>query len=152
MAWVSDTDVEGLIAQEPVVTGESIKGAITSASADSTALPIEDESYLCLLCLRDSTERIVMLYFNYIKLRQEISRDTPAVLLGLLMVLQEKHNGLQDKLLQYYPENMAAGKWHDRNEQNEFLGYLSEDSRESLQQICLTEMKMMMLISQMMEQ
>ena len=85
-------------------------------------LPIEDESYLCLLCLRDSTERIVMLYFNYIKLRQEISRDTPAVLIGMLMVLQEKHHGLQEKLLQYYPDNMATGKWHDRMSRMNSLG------------------------------
>lgn len=152
MARVSDTDVKGLSAKGQSALEGTIEGTVTPVSADSTTLPIEEESYLCLLCLRDSTERIVMLYFNYIKLRQEISRDTPAVLIGMLMVLQEKSNGLQDKLLQFYPENMADGKWHDRDEQNEFLGYLSEDSRESLQQICLTEMKMMMLISQMMEQ
>ncbi|WP_419533768.1 hypothetical protein [Endozoicomonas sp.] len=149
MAWVSDADVKGLSANEQIVHDDSVNESVSSGSA---ILPIEEESYLCLLCLRDSTERIVMLYFNYIKLRQEISRDTPAVLIGMLMVLQEKHNGLQEKLLQYYPDNMATGKWHDRDEQNEFLGYLSEDSRESLQQICLTEMKMIMLISQMMEQ
>ncbi|MFK0571756.1 hypothetical protein [Endozoicomonas sp.] len=139
MSRVSDTDVKG----------QSVK---ESGSSALNLLPIADESYLCLLCLRDSTERIVMLYFNYIKLRQAISGDTPAALIGMLMVLQEKHNGLKEKLLQYYPENMASGKWHDRDEQNEFLGYLSEENREFLQQICITEMKMMLLISQMMEQ
>ncbi|MGI2028760.1 hypothetical protein [Endozoicomonas acroporae] len=147
MAWVIDGDVKGL--SGPSAREDIMEGVATVVSADS--LPIEDESYLCLLCLRDSTERIIMLYFNYIKLRQEISRDTPAVLIGMLMVMQEKHKGLQEKLLHYYPDNMAAGKWHDRDEQNECLGYLSEDNRQSLQQICLTEMKMMMLISQMME-
>lgn len=133
---------------DPDIKRQSVKGKISSAS---NVLPIEDESYLCLLCLRDSTERIVMLYFNYIKLRQTISGDTPAVLIGMLMVLQEKYSGLQEKLLQYYPDNMASGKWHDRDEQNKFLGYLSEESRESLQQICMAEMKMILLISQMME-
>ena len=142
MVWVSDDDVK----YGPSASADTI----VATPVPANSLPVEDESYLCLLCLRDSTERIVMLYFNYIKLRQEISRDTPAVLIGMLMALQEKHNGLQEKLLLYYPDNMAAGKWHDRDEQNDCLGYLSEDNRESLQQICLTEMKMMMLVSEMM--
>ena len=121
---------------------------------DCTAkvLPVEDEAYLCLLCLRDSTGRIVMLYSNYIRLRQRVSGKAPFVLLGMLMVLQKKWSQLQKKLLSSYPHNMAVGKWHDLQEQTEPLSHLSEESRDSLQQICLTEMKMMTLVSQMMQQ
>ncbi|WP_157673429.1 hypothetical protein [Endozoicomonas ascidiicola] len=116
---------------------------------DTPLMPIEDESYLCLLCLRNSTERIAMLYFTYIRLRQQVSGDTPTVLIGMLLVLQEKRNSLQEKLESHYPEKMAAGLWHDSSEQMSKLDFLSDESRESLQQICISEIKMVVLISEM---
>ncbi|MGB1270943.1 MAG: hypothetical protein ACPG5T_02590, partial [Endozoicomonas sp.] len=52
-------DESSMEAEEPVsVTRE----------ADRT-LSCRQESYLCLLCIRDSTERVANLYFSYIQLR-----------------------------------------------------------------------------------
>lgn len=115
-------------------------------------LSIEDETYLCLLCLRDSTARIVVLYANYIKLRQGVSGKTPLLLIGMLMTLQKKWSQLQNRLQSRYPQKMATGKWHEQQEQIEILSHLTEDSRNSLQQICQTEMKVMTLVSEMIKQ
>ena len=111
----------------------------------------QDETYLCLLSLRDSTGRIAHLYYSYIQLRQAISGEAPPVLITMLLVLQQKKEGLHQQLLEAFPEYMASGKWHDQNEQINHLNYLSAESREDLQQICSTEMRLLLLISSMMK-
>lgn len=111
----------------------------------------QEEAYLSLLCLRDSTARIARLYWTYINLRS-ISGQAPSVLIIMLSVLTDKERGLHEKLLSAYPEDMAAGKWHDQEVQNSKLGEMTIETQEDLQKICLTEMKMMQLVSVMISQ
>ena len=113
-------------------------------------MSLMDESYFCLLCLHDSTERIVKLYYTYIQFRQLLTGEAPPVLVTMLLVLQEKKNGLHDRLLSVYPSYMASGKWHDQGEQIGNIDCLSDESRTDLQQICATEMKLLLLVSEMM--
>ena len=112
----------------------------------------QDESYLCLLCLKGSTERIAHLYLTYIKLRQNYSHEVPPVLFTVLMILYDKRQGLMDKLEEHYSSYMTDGKWHDAEEQNTRFGDMTQESREDLQQICSTEMRLLMLITEMMKQ
>ncbi len=114
-------------------------------------MSLQDESYLCLLCLRDSTERIACLYISYIKLRQSFAQDVPVVLFSVLIMLHEKYNGLEDKLVSLYPGYMTNGKWHNPEEQHKQLGLMTQESRDDLQQICQTEMKLLLLITEMMK-
>ena len=111
----------------------------------------QDEAYLCLLCLKDSTERIAQLYLTYIKLRQNYSYEVPPVLFAVLLTLHDKRKGLLEKLEKHYPEYMIAGKWHDAEEQNTRLGNITQESRDDLHQICATEMRLLMLITEMMK-
>ena len=111
----------------------------------SGKLTLKDEAYLCLLCLRNSTERIVKLYVTYIQLRS-ITGDTPPVLMAMLAALCSKREGLQKKLTQSWPDYMQEEKWHDQEEQAERLNELSDETQEELQQICATEMKMLQLV------
>ena len=121
------------------------------AETTSTPLmPIQDEAYLCLLCMRDSTERIVLLYLTYIHLRLSVSRDIPPALIGMSLLLQERRNSLQDKLETHHSEKMASGLWHEFQEQSQQLSFLSEENRCLLQQICISEMRMMALMAEMM--
>ena len=116
----------------------------------SWQMSLHDESYLCLLSLRDSTGRIARLYYSYIQLRLAIAgKAPPAVLLSMLLVLQQKRENLHQQLLDNYPEYMAEARWHDQDEQIARLVNLSEESRTDLQQICTTEMKLLLLISEM---
>lgn len=131
-------------------SGMEAKESVLVVRETDRTLSCRDESYLCLLCIRDSTERIANLYFSYIQLRHTLSAQVPPLLLAMMMLLQEKRNGLEDKLREHYPDYMAAGKWHDRDEQSRSLACLSEDSREDLQKICVTEMRMLLLVSEMM--
>ena len=117
----------------------------------ANTLSLQDESYLCLLCLRDSTQRIAHLYLTYIQLRQRYSHEAPMVLYTVLWILCEKRAGLESKLQEHYPHYMSQGKWHDSEEQHEQLRNLSQESREDLHQICSTEMKLLALISEMMK-
>ena len=110
----------------------------------------QEETYLCLLCLRDSTARIAQLYWTYINLRS-IYGDVPPVLLMLLSVLCEKQSGLQQRLLEHFPEFMAAQKWHGQEEQGAHLGEMSDESQADLEQICTTELRMLQLISTMLQ-
>ena len=110
-----------------------------------------DEAYLCLLCLRDSTRRIARLYWTYINMRT-LSGQVPPVLIVMLSVLWEKQDGLHQRLLEAYPSAMAQGKWHDQAEQNRKLGEMTEETQQELQKICMTEMTMLLLIKQMIEQ
>lgn len=118
---------------------------------DKPKMSLRDESYFCLLCLHDSTERIVKLYCTYIQFRQLLTGEVPPVLVTMLLVLQEKQNGLHERLLKVYPGYMASGKWHNQGDQLEYLDYLSEESRGDLQQIYATEMKLLILVSEMMK-
>ncbi|MGI9274832.1 MAG: hypothetical protein ACR2PT_08295 [Endozoicomonas sp.] len=110
----------------------------------------QEETYLCLLCLRDSTARIARLYWTYINLRF-LYGDVPPVLLMMLSVLCDKRQGLHQRLKTNFPEYMAAKKWHGQEEQNHHLGEMSDESQADLKQICTTEMRMLQLISVMME-
>ncbi|MRI33198.1 hypothetical protein EOPP23_09400 [Endozoicomonas sp. OPT23] len=110
----------------------------------------QEEAYLSLLCLRDSTQRIANLYWTYIELRA-LTGQAPPILLIMLSKLCEKQQGLQDKLVNSFPEDMAAEKWHDQNEQVSNLSHLSEETQQDLQKICATEMQMMLLVSAMMQ-
>lgn len=114
-------------------------------------MSLRDESYFCLLCLHDSTERIIKLYYTYIQFRQFLTGESPAVLVTMLLVLQEKKNGLNDRLTKAYPNYMAAEKWHNQNDQIKYLDCLSDESRADLQTICATEMKLLLLVSEMMK-
>ena len=110
----------------------------------------QEEAYLSLLCLRDSTQRIANLYWTYIELRT-LTGQAPPILLIMLNVLCEKQQGLQDKLEESFPEAMAEEKWHDQNEQVGHLSDLSEETQQDLQKICATEMQMILLVSAMMQ-
>ena len=114
-------------------------------------MSLRDESYFCLLCLHDSTERIVKLYYTYIQFRQLLTGEAPPVLITMLLVLQEKKNGLHHRLVKAYPSYMAAGRWHDQDDQLNHLDSLSDESRADLQTICATEMKLLLLVSEMMK-
>ena len=115
-------------------------------------MSLHDESYLCLLCLRDSTERMAQLYLAYIKLRQNYTHEVPPVLLTVLIILHDKRESLEDKLQATFPAYMAETKWHDPDEQGNQLSNMTEESRKDLQQVCSTEMKLLMLITEMMKQ
>ncbi len=114
-------------------------------------MSLRDESYFCLLCLHDSTERIIKLYYTYIQFRQLLTGEAPAVLVTMLLVLQEKKNGLNDRLTKAFPGYMTAGKWHNQSDQIDYLDSLSDESRADLQTICATEMKLLLLVSEMMK-
>ena len=118
---------------------------------DKPKMSLRDESYFCLLCLHDSTERIVKLYYTYIQFRQLLTGEAPAVLVTMLLVLQEKKSGLHDRLLRAYPGYMASEKWHDQGDQIDHLECLSDESRTDLQTICATEMKLLLVVSEMMK-
>lgn len=115
-------------------------------------MSLQDESYLCLLCLKDSTERIAQLYLTYIQLRQNYSHEVPPILFTVLIALHDKRQGLIEKLEDHYPSYMAARKWHDAEEQSAQLGNMTQESRDDLQQICSTEMRLLLLITEMMKQ
>lgn len=108
-------------------------------------LSLKDEAYLCLLCLRNSTERIITLYICYIQLRS-INGDFPSILMTMLMVLCLKQQGLQKKLAQSWPEYMVEKKWHSMEEQTARLSNLSEETQMELQQICNTEAQLLQLV------
>ena len=114
-------------------------------------MSLRDESYFCLLCLHGSTKRIVQLYYTYIQFRQALTGEVPVILITMLLVLQQKQNGLHERLLDNYPNYMASGKWHNQDELLCYLDHLSEESRTDLQQICTTEMKLLLLVSEMMK-
>ena len=109
-----------------------------------------EEAYLCLLCLRDSTQRIARLYWTYINLRG-LSGPVPPVLIVMLNILNEKQQGLHQHLIDSFPDNMEQKKWHDQEEQSAKLSEMTTETQQELQQICTTEMTMIMLIGQMME-
>ncbi len=109
----------------------------------------QEEAYLSLLCLRDSTQRIANLYWTFIELRT-LTGQAPPILLIMLNVLCEKRQGLQDNLVISFPQSMADEKWHDQNEQVSHLSELSEETQQDLQKICAMEMQMMLLVSAMM--
>ena len=111
----------------------------------------QEEAYLSLLCLRDSTARIAQLYWTYIELRS-LASYAPPVLILMLNVLCEKRQSLQDKLLANFPEEMSAEQWHLMDEQIDHLPELSEDTQEALQRICANELQMLQLVSAMMQQ
>ncbi|AMO58669.1 hypothetical protein GZ77_17785 [Endozoicomonas montiporae] len=111
----------------------------------------QEEAYLCLLCLRDSTRRIARLYWTYINLRT-LSGDVPPVLIVMLNVLCNKQDGLHQKLLNSYPDDMEQGKWHDQSVQNKKLSEMTLETQQELQKICTTELTMIMLVGKMMEQ
>ncbi len=117
----------------------------------SSQLSLRDEAYLCLLCLKNSTERIARLYWTYIQLRS-ITKDAPPVLMAMLGVLCSKQEGLQQKLKRSWPEYMQEKKWHDLDEQTARLNDLSSETKEELQQICSTEIKMLQLVYIMLNQ
>ena len=110
-----------------------------------------EEAYLCLLCLRDSTRRIARLYWTYINLRT-LSGEVPPILVVMLGVLCDKQDGLHQRLLDSYPDDMEQGKWHDQTEQSQKLSEMTEETQQELQKICMTEMTMIMLVGKMMEQ
>ena len=110
-----------------------------------------EEAYLCLLCLRDSTRRIAGLYWTYINLRS-LSGDVPPVLILMLGVLNEKQEGLHQRLLENYLDDMEQGKWHEQEEQYQKLSEMTEETQQELQKICITEMTMIQLVGKMMEQ
>ena len=135
-----------------VVWLENLSGkenAMDSCEEKSRQMSLYDESYLCLLSLRDSTGRIARLYYSYIQLRQMIAGEAPPVLITMLLVLQKKKENLHRKLLDSYPDYMTRKRWHNQDEQVAQLAHLSEESRADLQQICSTEMKLLVLISEM---
>ena len=109
-----------------------------------------EEAYLCLLCLRDSTKRIAQLYWTYINLRT-LSGPVPTILIVMLSVLCEKQEGLHKHLIDTFPENMKQKKWHNQSEQNAKLVEMTTETQQELQQICATEMTMILLIGKMME-
>ena len=124
----------------------------TTAIETASTLSQQDEAYLCLVCLRSSTQRIAGLYLTYIQLRQKLSHEVPTVLFTVLLILQDKYAGLTETLESHYPEYMAVDKWHQPDEQSQQLALMTQESRDDLQQICTTEMKLLMLISEMMKQ
>ncbi|WOG27758.1 hypothetical protein [Endozoicomonas sp. 8E] len=111
----------------------------------------QEEAYLSLLCLRNSTFRIAQLYWTYIKLRS-LTGQAPPILIIMLSVLWEKQQGLHNRLVAAYPEDMAAEKWHGQDEMNDRLGDMSRETQEDLQKICQTEMQMLQLVGMMMKQ
>ncbi|WP_062260601.1 hypothetical protein [Endozoicomonas arenosclerae] len=111
----------------------------------------QEEAYLALLCLRNSTFRIAQLYWTYIKLRS-LTGQAPPILIIMLSTLWEKQQNLHDKLLAAYPEDMASEKWHGLEEMNDRLGDMSIETQEDLQRICQTEMQMLQLVGMMMKQ
>lgn len=118
---------------------------------ENQQLSQHDETYLCLLSLRDSTGRIVQLYYNYLQLRQAFTGEAPPVLVTMMLALQQKKENLHQKLLKAFPKYMESGKWHQQEVLTDRLNYLSDESKKDLQQICSTEMKLVLLISQMMQ-
>ncbi|PJE78630.1 hypothetical protein CI610_02419 [invertebrate metagenome] len=110
-----------------------------------------DESYLCLLCLRNSTERIARLYWCYIQMRTQ-SGDLPVMLPAMLLVLCQKREKLHQTLLTRWPEYMENGKWHGEDTMTRNLSRLSTDSQEDLHRISETELKMLYLVNTMMRQ
>ena len=114
----------------------------------SEKLSLNDEAYLCLLCLKNSTERIARLYMAYIQLRTSVGQSPP-VLFAMLGMLCTKIQGLQSSLSTKWPTYMTDKKWHDPDEQVAHLSALSTDSQEELEQICGTEMRMLQLVGMM---
>ena len=115
----------------------------------SNKLVASDEAYLCILCLRNSTERIIKLYLSYMKLRS-LTGGVQPVLVGMLMVLHGKFSGLQEKLVRSWPEYTKEKKWHNIDEQMEKLTDLSEDTQQELQQICSTEAQLLQVVCSLM--
>ncbi len=124
---------------------------INQKAAVHQRLSFRDECYLCLLCLRDSTERIAKLYWRYIQMRQTLSSEVSPILITMLAVLISKQQGLQKKLVSTYEDDMIRMKWHAPDEQNARLACLSDESQNDLQKICATEMRMILLLDQMMK-
>lgn len=114
----------------------------------SEKLSLNDESYLCLLCLKNSTERIAKLYMTYIQLRTSSGQSSP-ILLAMLGMLCAKTQRLQRHLSEKWPVYMTDKKWHDPDEQMMRLRGLSAESQEALEQICATEMRMLQLVGMM---
>ncbi|MDP0561636.1 MAG: hypothetical protein QS721_04605 [Candidatus Endonucleobacter sp. (ex Gigantidas childressi)] len=111
----------------------------------STKLSFKDEAYLCLLCLKNSTERMVKWYVMYIQLRSIVG-DIPPLLIAVLASLCTKTKGLQKKLIQSWPNYMQEEKWHDQKDQAVLLNDLSNETQEELRQVCIAEMKLLQLI------
>ncbi len=112
----------------------------------SEKLSLNDEAYLCLLCLKNSTERITRLYMAYIQLRTGIGHSPP-ILFAMLWVLFKKIRGLQSRLSEKWPAYMIDKKWHEPHEQMMHLHGLSVESQDALEQICANEMRMLQLVS-----
>ncbi|WP_263081654.1 hypothetical protein [Endozoicomonas sp. Mp262] len=108
-------------------------------------LSLKDEAYLCMLCLKNSLDRIVRLYWTYIQLRSATG-DAPPILFAMLTVLCTKRERLEKKLNLSWPDYMQDRKWHDQEEQMANLKGLSHETQEELQQICATELKLLQLV------
>ena len=111
----------------------------------STKLSFKDEAYLCLLCVKNSTERMVKWYVTYIHLRSVIGDISP-VLIAALASLHTTATGLQKKLIKLWPSYMQEEKWHNQKEQAARLHNISNDSQEELRQVCITEIKLFQLV------
>ncbi|MGY0218237.1 hypothetical protein ACWJJH_12775 [Endozoicomonadaceae bacterium StTr2] len=100
----------------------------------------KDELYLCLLYLRSTCERLAATLVCYLAARPSEEGES-TILVPVMVSLRAKQEKIANRLDSCFPEYMEQKRWHEAEVMSAQLLNLSEESREELQQLCMTEMQ-----------
>ena len=112
----------------------------------------QEESYLCLLTIQESMERLVKLVSSYIDLRIMLNHELPLELIEHALILNHKYQSLSINLERFFPDYMQEQKWHNQFQRHRQLPRLSTESQAALERMGQHEIQLLWLINHMTRQ